>query len=546
MLLYILLIFGCGKYVFANTCEFYDATPNVTQIKDNPCYLKETDDNGACNFTEDCGNDYCYSSWKNVSGKIEIKMKGCWGEDPDCETSTCTAVAKSGGPGTGVFFCCCDTDFCNADFKYEPSEMIFIEPTPSRAPVPTNQTLRVLLYTLVPIVALSLLVIVCYWLYKKKKQPFDNIDVASLETPTSCITTTTANTTLLSPGQAELKFPQLIEMKARGRFGCVWKAQLPDRYVAVKIFYAQDKQSWLNEQEILNTDLVYKHPNVLHIIGAASRRVGVETELWLITDFHELGSLADFLKVQTMSLSDALKFSETMAIGLSFLHEDILCGSKPNQNECKPAIAHRDFKSKNVLITGDMSAVIADFGLAAKFEPGESTGESHGQVGTRRYMAPEVLEGAINFQRDAFLRIDMYAFGLVLWEIVTRCSDIPGGSFPLYFMPYEPELGQHPSLEQMQDFVVERKQRPKIEDAWRQRKVIGSLCETIEECWDHDAEARLSAGCVEERIHTLRQHLISSSGELPVKSNLLNDDLITNTAPLISPTDTELQVLYIQ
>ena len=41
----------------------------------------------------------------------------------------------------------------------------------------------------------------------------------------------------------------------------------------------------------------------------------------------------------------------------------------------------------------------------------------------------------------------------------------------MYFMPYEPELGQHPSLEQMRDFVVERKQRPKIEDAWRQRKV---------------------------------------------------------------------------
>ena len=29
---------------------------------------------------------------------------------------------------------------------------------------------------------------------------------------------------------------------------------------------------------------------------------------------------------------------------------------------------------------------------------------------------------------------------------------------------------------------------------------LAQLCETIEECWDHDAEARLSAGCVEERI----------------------------------------------
>lgn len=41
-------------------------------------------------------------------------------------------------------------------------------------------------------------------------------------------------------------------------------------------------------------------------------------------------------------------------------------------------------------------------------------------------MAPEVLEGAINFQRDAFLRIDMYAFGLVLWELAARCTAADG------------------------------------------------------------------------------------------------------------------------
>lgn len=41
-------------------------------------------------------------------------------------------------------------------------------------------------------------------------------------------------------------------------------------------------------------------------------------------------------------------------------------------------------------------------------------------------MAPEVLEGAINFQRDSFLRIDMYAFGLVLWELASRCTAADG------------------------------------------------------------------------------------------------------------------------
>lgn len=44
------------------------------------------------------------------------------------------------------------------------------------------------------------------------------------------------------------------------------------------------------------------------------------------------------------------------------------------------------------------------------------------QVGTARYMAPEALEGAMTFTRDSFLRIDMYAVGLVIWELMTRCD----------------------------------------------------------------------------------------------------------------------------
>lgn len=34
---------------------------------------------------------------------------------------------------------------------------------------------------------------------------------------------------------------------------------------------------------------------------------------------------------------------------------------------------------------------------------------------------------------------------------------------------------------------------------------LAMLCETIEDCWDHEAEARLSAGCVEERIGQMQR-----------------------------------------
>lgn len=134
----------------------------------------------------------------------------------------------------------------------------------------------------------------------------------------------------------------------------------------------------------------------------------------MTTSFNNVifqGSLCDYLKAHTLTWAEAWRIAACVARGLAHLHEE---------GGGKPAVAHRDFKSKNVLLKSDMSACIADFGLALIFVPGRACGDAHGQVGTRRYMAPEVLDGAINFTKDAFLRIDMYACALVLWEIVSR------------------------------------------------------------------------------------------------------------------------------
>lgn len=40
----------------------------------------------------------------------------------------------------------------------------------------------------------------------------------------------------------------------------------------------------------------------------------------------------------------------------------------------------RDFKSKNVMLRHDLTAIIGDFGLAVRFEPGKPPGDTHGQV----------------------------------------------------------------------------------------------------------------------------------------------------------------------
>lgn len=47
---------------------------------------------------------------------------------------------------------------------------------------------------------------------------------------------------------------------------------------------------------------------------------------------------------------------------------------------------------------------------------------SNTRCGTRRYMAPEVLDETLNKKHfDSYKQADMYSFGLVLWEIARRC-----------------------------------------------------------------------------------------------------------------------------
>ncbi|KAF4518000.1 hypothetical protein B566_EDAN012756 [Ephemera danica] len=433
----------------------------------------------ACNETQEC--DKPEGDKRNHCFGCFINSNECY-DQPEC-------VARTRDDKNKLLYCCCEGDLCNQHFSYRPTPTQAPQltgPNPTGAPVPDpSGTLLTLMYLLLPVGMLSIVVVAVYFIMRYRK--LDSFNQLPTVDPHPRIPP--------SPADARLRPIQLLEIKARGRFGAVWKAQLKsDETVAVKIFPVQDKQSWITEQDIFQLPRM-QHDNILSYIGVERRGDNLQAEFWLITAFHEKGSLCDYLKANVVTWADVCRIAESMSRGLMHLHEEQAGGIGPR----KPAIAHRDFKSKNVLLKHDLTACIADFGLALVFQPGKPCGDTHGQVGTRRYMAPEVLEGAINFSRDAFLRIDMYACGLVLWELASRCR-AQDGPIPEYMLPFEEEVGQHPSLEDMQECVVNSKKRPNIRDTWRLHPGLTALCETMEECWDHDAEARLSASCVMERV----------------------------------------------
>lgn len=80
------------------------------------------------------------------------------------------------------------------------------------------------------------------------------------------------------------------------------------------------------------------------------------TQLWLITHYHENGSLYDYLQRVAVETSESLAMAASIACGLVHLHTEIF------GTEGKPAIAHRDLKSKNILVTKELRCCIADLG----------------------------------------------------------------------------------------------------------------------------------------------------------------------------------------
>lgn len=168
----------------------------------------------------------------------------------------------------------------------------------------------------------------------------------------------------------------------------------------------------------------------------------------LITDYHENGSLFDYLQTQVLDPTSLLLMASSIASGLSHLHTEIF-GTRG-----KPAIAHRDIKSKNILVKRDGECCIADFGLAVKYlsDTNEIDVPPNIRSGTRRYMAPEILDQTIDLKSfDAHKMGDMYAFGLVLWEMSRRC--VTGGDKMAiadeYQVPYYDYVSNDPSFEDM-------------------------------------------------------------------------------------------------
>lgn len=459
----------------------------------------------------DDNNDSCFSYYTldaENSTRVTVKMQGCWkdeGSSDMCASSRCIPHEKN-KRRNNYHFCCCRGNMCNnnisKDYIPVPTKVLSTmsnDPVQHRLQDPSYKE-RTIVISLLSVFSLAVIILSLYLVYRFCCRPPTpparaSQDVENPESPMFDID--------------NLKISCLIN---KGRFSEVWKGSLNEQDVAVKIYAPPYRQYYYNEKYIYSLPHM-EHDNIMKFFGGEERILqDGNVQYLLVLQYVPEGTLMNYLKNNTLDWYTMCKMCLTLARGLAHLHAHI---GPPD--DFKATVVHRDVNSRNVLVKPDLSLVIADLGFCLTTMGSKLIHKNHTEnaeqtsltdVGTLRYMAPELLDGAVNLRdcEASLKQIDMYAVGLVMWEISSRCSDLyQGCPLPEFMLPYQAEAGSHPTFEEMQVLVSRNKVRPKFPEVWKDyNQAIHALKETMEECWDHDAEARLTALCVEERVMEMK------------------------------------------
>jgi serine/threonine-protein kinase len=146
------------------------------------------------------------------------------------------------------------------------------------------------------------------------------------------------------------------------------------------------------------------HPNVVHLNAVVEDASG----LWLVMQFIDGESLDKTIK-RYKAEGHAIAFTVAIDIFRQILH-----GVAAAHRE---GVIHRDLKPANVLVRRkDGVAKVTDFGIAKPEEQARvGQGKTKGIIGSLWYMSPEQVQG----RRDLDKRVDVYALGILLFELLT-------------------------------------------------------------------------------------------------------------------------------
>jgi serine/threonine protein kinase len=267
---------------------------------------------------------------------------------------------------------------------------------------------------------------------------------------------------------ADLKLGNIL---GSGNFSIVYDAMYNGERVAVKKQQLQEKnidKYMARELDVLKT---IAHPHLLCYIGATL----VGQTIYVVTEFMAGGDLRDLLihcpDLQTTSHQNNLWHCMVQMLldvtgALAYLHDRELM--------------HRDIKTQNIVLDGQLRAVLCDFGFARKASSSQQMAMTI--CGTDEFMAPEII-----FGMDYGLAADIFSMGIVACEMC--CRKAPDATF----MVRTPQNGFGLDLNEVKSAFC--------------GKPPASLVMWIEQCCANEPDDRLNAVDAEGWLQELLEEI---------------------------------------
>ncbi|XP_062516758.1 uncharacterized protein LOC134192087 [Corticium candelabrum] len=276
------------------------------------------------------------------------------------------------------------------------------------------------------IVLVVLLVFLCLMLKYRKQKTIKEIELKEMRNvwTISC---------------SELQLLERIDDGMPGSYGDVQKARYRDMTVAVKKLKLRTKEferEFRRETELMKS---MRHENIVLFIGAGQFQT--DDCPFLVVEYMQNGALTKILRNRevTITKQQQLSFCLDTAKGMEFLHSQ------------RPPRIHRDLKSSNLLLSASWVVKVADFGCArlVKVEGNRQPvvkrrnateyskdnisvpllsagGDMSDNVGAALWRAPEIFAC-----KPYGTAVDVYSFGIVMWEIAARVVPYCDMSFRL-------------------------------------------------------------------------------------------------------------------
>ncbi|MCO6456161.1 MAG: protein kinase, partial [Pirellulaceae bacterium] len=214
---------------------------------------------------------------------------------------------------------------------------------------------------------------------------------------------------------------RLVRLLGEGGMGRVYLAQQQQpvrRSVALKLIKAgiANRQLVARFEAERQALALMEHPNIPHVLDVGMTPDGRH---YFVTELIAGLPITEYCGVHRLTVR------ERLALFLPVCHAV--------QHAHHKAVVHRDLKPSNVLVCqrdGESIPKVIDFGIAKALddpsEQGATRRESYtryGQiVGTLEYMSPE--QAALN-RDDVDTRSDVYALGVLLYELLTGTTPLP-------------------------------------------------------------------------------------------------------------------------